>query len=81
MSVKEVKFDRKDELLNVRLTHNDGTKTLLNCEYFGKMEGFDGFVAFWGEGKEVPFLILATGCILSIEILEYEEKNDNSKGD
>lgn len=70
MSVKEIDFNRKDELMDVRLTHADGTKSLLTCEYFGKMEDFEGFIGFWAENKDIPFLVLATGCVMSIEILE-----------
>lgn len=76
MSVEEVNFNRKDELMEVRVTHDNASTSLLTCEYFGKMDGFEGFMAFWGEGKEIPFLILATECIRAIEILEEKDKEE-----
>ena len=73
MSVEEVDFNKEDEMMDIKITHDDGSTSLLDCDYFGKMDGFEGFIAFWGEGKEVPFLILATGCVRAIEILGDEE--------
>jgi len=77
MSVESINFKRKDEVLNLKITHTSGNTTVLDCEYFGKLESFDAFIAFWKSGKEIPSLVLAERLIAAIEVFE-EEESDNS---
>lgn len=69
-------FERNQEDdKKIRIVYNNGHEDILECTYFGVMEGFLDFMGFWKGETDHPFLMVSGSNVSAIEILEEELDN------
>lgn len=58
---------------NIRVTYKNGSLQTIEAEYFGGIQNLEGFIGFWKNNEDNPYIVLSSVVVAGIEVL-----NDNS---